>query len=130
MLILQMLYKQGMIIPNHINNKGLKPILLGSKKQVESQLEYIYRGNYGLCSVEEIMATGVDREMAEEMMKIKLMFAFGKISSPKDLLETKTIEDQKIEIRNGVHIRRDKLNEYTIEYKRFHIPKKTHSNIQ
>ena len=114
--VLQMLYKQGMIIPNHINNKGLKPILLGTQKQVESQLEYIYRGNYGLCSVEEIMATGVDREMAEEMMKIKLMFAFGKISSPKDLLETKVIEDQKIEIRNGVHIKRDKLNEYTIEY--------------
>ena len=33
--ILQMLYKQGMIIPNHINNKGLKPILMGTEKEVD-----------------------------------------------------------------------------------------------
>ena len=115
--ILQMLYKQGMIIPNHINNKGLKPILIGTEKQVESQLEYIYRGNYGLSSLEEIMSTGVEKEFAEEMMKVKLHFAFGKIVSPKELLETKIIENKKVEIRNGVFIKRDKYNEYTIEYK-------------
>ena len=114
--VLQMLYKQGMIIPNHINNKGLKPILVGTKKEVTSQLEYIYRGNYGLSSLEEIIETGVNKEFAEETMKIKLKFAFGKIKSPKEFLDTKIIEDKKVEIRNGVFIRREKFNEYIIEY--------------
>ena len=63
------------------------------------------------------MATGVNKEFAEEMMKIKLHFAFGKIVSPKELLETKIIENKKVEIRNGVFIKRNKLNEYAIEYK-------------
>ena len=53
--VLQMLYKQGMIIPKHPNNIGLKPLLLGSVEQISSQLEYIYRGNYGLISTEEII---------------------------------------------------------------------------
>ena len=114
--VLQMLYKQGMIIPNHINNKGLKPLLIGTKKQVQAQLSYIYRGNYGLTSIEEIMATGVDKTTAEEMMKIKLHFAFGAIKTSKDFLDSKIIEDEKVEIRNKVFIKRDKFNEYIIEY--------------
>ena len=54
--VLQMLYKQGMIIPGHPNNKGEKPLLIGSQEQVASQMEYIYRGNYGLVSKEEMLA--------------------------------------------------------------------------
>ena len=84
-----------MIIPNHINNKGLKPLLIGTKKQVQAQLSYIYRGNYGLTSIEEIMATGVDKTTAEEMMKIKLHFAFKAIKTSKDFLDSKIIEDEK-----------------------------------
>ncbi|MEL0021445.1 MAG: hypothetical protein VW709_16385, partial [Rickettsiales bacterium] len=57
--VLQMLYRQGMIIPGHPNNKGVKPLILGSKEQVASQMEYIYRGNYGLVSKEEMMTAGV-----------------------------------------------------------------------
>src|SRR5262249_13241589 len=30
--VLQMLYRQGMILPNHPNNTGKKPILIGSKE--------------------------------------------------------------------------------------------------
>ena len=43
--VLQMLYKQGMIIPNHPNNDGSKPLLIGSQEQIKAQMEYIYRGN-------------------------------------------------------------------------------------
>ncbi|MBT6878036.1 MAG: cyclic nucleotide-binding protein, partial [Gammaproteobacteria bacterium] len=56
--VLQMLYRQGMILPGHPNNNGQKPLLIGSKDQVHAQMEYIYRGNYGLVSKEEMLAAG------------------------------------------------------------------------
>ena len=57
--VLQMLYRQGMLLPNHPNNTGQKPLLIGSHAQISAQMQYIYRGNYGLVSEEELMAAGV-----------------------------------------------------------------------
>ena len=45
--VLQMLYRQGMLLPGHPNNTGRKPLLIGSETQVQAQLRYIHRGNYG-----------------------------------------------------------------------------------
>ena len=115
--VLQMLYKQGMIIPNHPNNKGQKPLLMGTKKQVKAQLSYIYRGNYGLTSVEEIMSAGIEKELAEDMMKVKLKFAFGKIAHSDNFLDTLIIENKRVEVKNNVFIKRSKFNNYVIEYK-------------
>ena len=115
--VLQMLYRQGLIIPNHPNNSGLKPLLLGRKNQVQAQMDCIYRGNYGLISEEEMMEAGLDKETAKEYFRLKIKFAFGAIKPTKDFIETKHIEDSKVEIRNGVKIERVKLNIYEIEYK-------------
>jgi hemerythrin len=89
--VLQMLYRQGMILPGHPNNTGLKPLLIGSEEQIQSQMQYIYRGNYGLISEEEIISTGVSTKTAYEMMRIKLNFAFGQIRSTEALLDSKII---------------------------------------
>ena len=70
--VLQMLYKQGMIIPGHPNNKGEKPLLIGSQEQVASQMEYIYRGNDGLVSKEEILAAGEYRRTNANETKIRI----------------------------------------------------------
>ena len=115
--VLQMLYRQGMIIPNHPNNKGLKPILIGNHQQVKSQMEYIYRGNYGLTSIEEITATGVSLADAEAQMRIKMKFAFGKIRQTEELLDACIVDTESVEIRNGVFVRRVGFNRYTFEYK-------------
>ena len=61
-----MFYRQGMILPNHPGNTGRKPILIGNREQLEAQLNYIYRGNYGLISQAEIEATGIDTVTAAE----------------------------------------------------------------
>ena len=114
--VLQMLYKQGMILPNHPNNTGVKPMLIGLAEQVEAQMQYIYRGNYGLVSEDEIIAAGIRKETAHEMMRLKLKFAFGRISPPEDLLDTRIVESEPVEIRNGVYIRRIRLNEFEFEY--------------
>lgn len=114
--ILQMLYRQGMILPNHPNNTGLKPLIIGLKDQVEAQLQYIYRGNYGLATREEILATGIGSEQADEMMHLKLSFAFGKIHKSEDFLDTLIIADKPVEIRNGVTVQRLQMNVFEFQY--------------
>ncbi|WP_193771244.1 transporter substrate-binding domain-containing protein [Candidatus Magnetaquicoccus inordinatus] len=115
--VLQMLYRQGIIIPKHPNNTGIKPLLIGSAAQVRAQMAYIYRGNYGLISKEEILASGIDEELAEIMMRIKLKFAFGTIRSPADFLDTLEVEDKPLEIRNGVTVERSGFNRYTFSFR-------------
>ncbi len=115
--VLQMLYMQGMAIPDHPNNTGIKPILIGEEKQVNAQMEYIYRGNYGLISKEEIMDAGIEEEAAEEMMRLKLKFAFGHIGQTKELLDSKVVNQDLVEIRNGITIKRKSFNRYEFNYK-------------
>ena len=95
--ILQMLYRQGMLLPNHPNNTGVKPILIGREDCVQEQMNYIFRGNYGLISVEEMLQAGIDQETAEEMMRLKLRFAFGQIRPSEKLLEGKICQIRKQE---------------------------------
>ncbi|MBI3513198.1 MAG: hypothetical protein HY060_03910 [Proteobacteria bacterium] len=106
--VLQMLYRQGMLLPNHPNNKGIKPLLIGRRDAVESQMQYIYRGNYGLISEEEIRATGASPEQARAMMRLKLRFAFGHIQHPREMLDALVLNGSPgdVEIRGGATVRR------------------------
>ncbi|MBV1879477.1 MAG: cyclic nucleotide-binding domain-containing protein [Pseudomonadales bacterium] len=119
--ILQMLYLQGMMVPGHPGNTGLKPILIGCEAQLSAQLEYIYRGNYGLTSVDEIMAAdaNIDRTEADALMRMKLKFAFGEIKPSAALFDSCAVPKGETwtEIRDGVNIRRLSYNHYEFEYK-------------
>lgn len=114
--VLQMLYRQGMILPGHSNNTGFKPILIGAEDQVKAQMKYIFRGNYGLISEDEMIETGVTRKLAKEMMRMKLKFAFGKIRDTEDLLDTRVVKGLQVEIQNGVFVRRLELNVFEFKY--------------
>jgi len=114
--VLQMLYFQGMIIPNHPNNTGVKPMLIGSENQVDAQMQYIYRGNYGLISENEILDAGISPEKTRAMMRLKLKFAFGTIRNTEALLDSRVINNDPVEIRNNVFVRRVKLNVFEFQY--------------
>ncbi|HIJ22224.1 MAG: MBL fold metallo-hydrolase [Gammaproteobacteria bacterium] len=114
--VLQMLYRQGMILPGHPNNNGQKPLLIGSKDQVHAQMEYIYRGNYGLVSKEEMLAAGADEATADEQMAMKLRFAFGAIRPTEDLLDTRVVADGAVEIMDGVSVQRKQQNVFEVSY--------------
>jgi len=114
--VLQMLYFQGMIIPNHPNNTGDKPMLIGSENQVEAQMQYIYRGNYGLISESEILDAGITPEKTKDMMRLKLKFAFGSIRNTEALLDSRIIGEDPVEIRNNVFVKRVKLNVFEFQY--------------
>ena len=115
--VLQMLYRQGLILPNHPNNTGTKPLLIGLESQINSQMKYIFRGNYGLISKEEIEECGISSEYADELYRMKLKFAFGKLFEPSSLLDSCIVANKKTEIKNGVYIQRIEPNLYEISYK-------------
>ena len=108
--VLQMLYRQGMILPGHPGNNGAKPLLIGSASQVRAQMHYIYRGNYGLINEAELIEAEVDPVEAHEIMRLKLRFAFGAIRDPAELLDTVEIEGEPQTLRGGLRVRRIRLN--------------------
>lgn len=114
--VLQMLYRQGMIIPNHPGNTGTKPILVGAPDQIQHQMQYIFRGNYGLVTKEEILSTGIGEDEAELMMELKLKFAFGAIRHPGNLIDTRDVREEPVEVINGVMVERVALNQFIIRY--------------
>lgn len=115
--VLQMLYRQGMILPGHPNNTGRKPMLIGSEAQVRAQLDYIYRGNYGLVSEEELRSAGLDAEEARRQMALKMSFAFGKIRATEELLDYRFVGQEPVELVNDVWVRRVALNRYEFRYR-------------
>ncbi|MCM2288205.1 MAG: cyclic nucleotide-binding domain-containing protein [Sulfuritalea sp.] len=114
--ILQMLYRQGMLIPNHPNNTGMKPKLIGTPEQLAAQLRYIHRGNYGLISAEEMMKAGIEESAADELMRVKLKFAFGQIARPEAFVECHPLVSGSVDIGNGVSITRLAHNVFDIRY--------------
>ncbi len=110
--VLQMLYRQGMILPGHPNNQGAKPLLIGARDVVDAQMRYIHRGNYGLISKDEIQAAGAPPELAEELFNLKLAFAFGAIRPPQELLDSLPLADAPIMLKGGVALRRIAHNRF------------------
>ncbi len=114
--ILQMLYRQGMLLPGHPNNSGRKPMLIGTPEQLAAQLRYIHRGNYGLISAEEMVSAGIDAAEADELMRIKLKFAFGRIAPPDAFVDCRPLTTGAVEIGDGVSVCRLAHNVFEIRH--------------
>jgi hemerythrin len=108
--VLQMLYRQGMILPDHPNNRGRRPLLIGNAQQVQAQLHYIHRGNYGLIGEAELSATGIPAALIPEILAFKKRFAFGHIRHPSELLDTVILDDAPVVLRGGLTVTRRALN--------------------
>ena len=114
--ILQMLYRQGMLLPNHPNNGGKKPKLIGTPEQLAAQLRYIHRGNYGLISADEMLRAGIDEAEADNLMRIKLKFAFGQIVQPDQFVDCLPLTTDAVEIGEGVFIKRLAHNVFELRH--------------
>ncbi|PKL25750.1 MAG: cyclic nucleotide-binding protein [Spirochaetae bacterium HGW-Spirochaetae-3] len=108
--VLQMLYRQGLIIPGHPNNTGVRPMLIGLREQVEAQARYIYAGNYGITSPDALDPD--DAAAAASLIRMKKKFSFGAFKSVEELLDVKVIDGAIIELRGGAFIRRLGVNRY------------------
>jgi hemerythrin len=114
--ILQMLYRQGMLLPDHPNNRGKKPQLIGTPEQLAAQLRYIHRGNYGLISADEMIRAGTDEVEAANLMRIKLKFAFGQIVQPDQFVDCVRLTSEAAEIGDGAVIERLAYNVFELRY--------------
>ena len=114
--ILQMLYRQGMILPGHPNNHGIRPLLIGNAQQVEAQLHYIHRGNYGLVGRDELEAAGIEGGLADEILAYKERFAFGKVREPSELLDARVLGEGTLALQGGVTVTRRGLNLFDFAY--------------
>ncbi len=111
--LLQMFYRQGMILPGHPGNTGTRPLVIGHSRGLHSLSEYLFRGTYGLADSDEINACSVPPEFAAEIVREKRWFAFGKIRQSEELLEFCPLDGESAELRPGLRIRRDGVNRFT-----------------
>ncbi|MBC7659405.1 MAG: MBL fold metallo-hydrolase [Chitinophagaceae bacterium] len=120
--VLQMFYRQGMILPNHPGYTGQKPLIIGHPEPLEAQLDYIGRGNYGLTQ-DELQKAASSPEEADIHWRIKLSFAYGAVRPMKDIIRTLPLRELEEEIGNGVFIRRLDVNvfEFRCEDERLRI---------
>ena len=116
-VILQMLYLQGVNLPNHPNYQKWRPLLIGYKNQIQMQLDYVSVGNHGLESVEEIMDAGINQKNAQQIFATKIYYSGGKINPMDNLVDTCVVDNMSCEIRNGAFIKRLGLNKFEISYK-------------
>jgi len=114
--VLQMFYRQGMIIPGHPNNKGQKPLIVGSSNQLRAQLAYMNVGKHGLTDPAELKQAGLDDDEAAELLELKTRFAFGKLEPIDTLLATIALDRDEADLGNGVFIRRKALNVFEIRH--------------
>ena len=116
--VLHMIYKQGMGIPGHPNSeKGYRPLIMGNMEQVLAQQNYIFRGNTGLCTLDELVEAGYKGDLLDQHWRLKLYFNGGDVSSTNELIDGLIIGEEEREIRNGVTVRREALNRYIFSYK-------------
>jgi hemerythrin len=116
--VLHMIYKQGMGLKGHPNStKGYRPLIMGSTEQVLAQQNYIFRGNTGLCTIDELAEAGYSGDELEQHWQLKLFFNGGHVTGTNELIDGMVIGEHEREIRNGVTIRRLSLNNYEISYK-------------
>jgi hemerythrin len=120
-VILQMLYLQGCIVPGHPNYKKYKPIVIGYEEQLARQLSYVAVGNHGLEDVNEIIEAGFTLEKAKKVFATKLHYAGGDIKKIEELVEARSLENEPIEIKKGVFIRRSGVNKFEVHYKGEHV---------
>jgi hemerythrin len=114
--VMQMLYRQGRIMPGHPNNDGRRPLLIGDPDQLEAQLRYIFLGHYGLADRGDLIAAGVVPALVDDLMAMKLKFSFGRIRPTAELLEAVPLTDQAAALPGGVTLKRTGINQFVVAF--------------
>ncbi len=115
--ILQMFYRQGLLLPEHPNNGDINPMILGTEQQIKAQLEYVYCGNYGITEESQYLDEGVSAEQSKKILRAKLFFAYGRFIPSSELIEQVVIDDKKRLIRDGAYVKRIEPNVFEISFK-------------
>jgi len=116
-VVLQMMYLQGVNLPEHPNYKKWKPMMIGYRDQIQRQLDYVTVGNHGLSSVEEIVDCGISEDNAKRIFATKTYYSGGELNDMSELIDTCELDNEISEIRKGVFLERKGVNRFSISYK-------------
>ncbi len=114
--ILQMFYRQGMLIPGHPGNDGTRPLLIGLANQLKAQLAYIDMGKAGITDMGSLAACGLKGRKASEFLALKKAFSFGDTRKASELVDVVAVERDPVPLRGGVTLRRTGLNLYEFRH--------------
>ena len=113
--VMHMLYVQGMLF-NDSNRLIAKPKLIGTPEMVNSQIDYLSRGNYGLLNEHEMQLIGLDENTIRKFMAIKMYFAKGKIYSHSEMFDPVFILNEAVEIWKDVFLQRVSFNQFKLKH--------------
>ena len=113
--IMQMLYMQGML--HQPSRRSELPVLMGLRENVDRQMEYLLRGNYGCLTREELRQSGCDEALAEQLYSIKLWFAEEQVLDKNHLCRPLYLGSDDVEIKNGVTIRRTAFDKFQVSFR-------------
>ena len=85
---------------------------MGVDDQLQSQAAYIFTGNYGLASLEELQESGLSAQQALDVWRWKLRFAYDRIRGTDELLDLRRTDRGPVELAPGVVLERRGLNRY------------------
>ncbi len=114
--ILQMFYNQGMGLTFHPNYGKERPLIIGKKEHVESQLNYINYGNNGLNFEEMMISDPKLKELYYQWYYMKARFA-GEVDMLRLIDSIEVKESAEVEIKPGVNLKRLEKNVYLITHK-------------
>jgi hemerythrin len=110
--ILQMFYRQGMLIPGHPNNTGRKPIIMGLSQQLQAQSRYLFRGTFGLEDEAEMSEAGIRADAAKEILRFKERFAGKNPRQPEEIMDFLSVDSGRVTVRGELSVERLGLNRY------------------
>lgn len=115
--ILQMFYRQGMLIPGHPGNDGGRPLIIGLANQLKAQLAYIDMGKTGIMDEKTLAGCGLTPKAIRELLELKTAFSFGDTRKASELVDVISVERDPVELKGGVTLRRTGLNLYEFSYR-------------
>ncbi len=110
--ILQMFYRQGMVIPGHPANTGQKPLIIGLSQQLQAQSRYLFRGTFGLDGEAEMAEAGIKADAAREILRFKRRFAGNSPMRPEERMDFLAVDSGRVTVRGELTIERLGLNRY------------------
>ncbi len=114
--VLQMFYRQGMIIPGHPGNTGVKPVVIGLSSQIQAVCDYLFHGTYGLSSREELLHSGAEKEFADEIIRLKMAFAFNSMRKSEEILDLYSLDSGSAVVKDLLTVKHTALNKFTFSY--------------
>ncbi len=107
--VLHMIYRQS--------KNGIPPLIIGTEQQLKEQFNYLLYGNFGFVHKEDYIKLGFTEEEGRAFIAIKRYFAGNAFGNLNQLVDSKVLEKEEIEIYPNIFVERMGNNLFYFRYK-------------